>query len=127
MGTIQSIHGEIKDAEGNVVGIGGAPVANHVNLLIGVKEPHKWYGMEDSNTGFWLNGKNVPLHGVSRHQDRLDKGWAISKEEAYENTISQMIELVAQNYITDVVSYNHYFGWYGGDVSNNGPWYHQMA
>ena len=188
----------------------------------------------DPNTGFWLNGKNVPLHGVSRHQDRLDKGWAISKadheedvaiikelgantirlahyqhdqyfydlcdhtgfalwaeipfisrfipsQEAYDNTISQMTELVAQNYnhpsiffwgianeiligadneplrknlrdlnqlaksmdpsrlttiaevsgtpmnsehvyITDVVSYNHYFGWYGGDVSQNGPW-----
>jgi len=186
------------------------------------------------NTGFWLNGKNVPLHGVSRHQDRLDKGWAIAKadheediaiikelgantirlahyqhdqyfydlcdktgfilwaeipfisqfiptEEAYNNTISQMTELVAQNYnhpaicfwgisneiligadredlrqnlrdlhelaksmdpsrlttmaqvsmtpmdsehnyITDVVSYNHYFGWYGGDVEDNGPW-----
>ncbi len=187
------------------------------------------------NTGFWLNGKNVPLHGVSRHQDRLDKGWAISKadheedvglirelgantirlahyqhdqyfydlcdrtgfvlwaeipfisqfnpsQEAYDNTISQMTELVAQNYnhpaicfwgisneiligvdredlrqnlrdlhelaksmdpsrlttmaqvsmtpmdsehnfITDVVSYNHYFGWYGGDVEDNGPWF----
>ena len=186
------------------------------------------------NTGFWLNGKNVPLHGVARHQDRLDKGWAISKadheedvalikelgantirlahyqhdqyfyslcdkegfvlwaeipfisqfiptEEAYNNTISQMTELVAQNYnhpaicfwgisneiligadredlrqnlrdlnelaksmdpsrlttmaqvsmtpmdsehnyITDVVSYNHYFGWYGGEVEENGPW-----
>ena len=195
----------------------------------------------DAATGFCLNGKNVPLRGVSRHQDRLDKGWAISKadheedialikelgantirlahyqhdqyfydlcdrtgfalwaeipfiskfipsEEAYENTISQMTELVAQNYnhpsiffwgisneiligtdieplrknlrdlhklaksmdpsrlttiaqvsgtpmdsehnyITDVVSYNHYFGWYGGDVSMNGPWldaYHKL-
>jgi len=187
------------------------------------------------NTGFWLNGKNLPLHGVSRHQDRLDKGWAISKadheedialikelgantirlahyqhdqyfydlcdktgfvlwaeipfisqfipsREAYDNTISQMTELVAQNYnhpaicfwgisneiligadredlrqnlrdlhelaksmdpsrlttmaqvsmtpmdsehnyITDVVSYNHYFGWYGGDVEDNAPWF----
>ena len=195
----------------------------------------------DAATGFWLNGKNVPLHGVSRHQDRLDKGWAISKadheqdialikevgantirlahyqhdqyfydlcdrtgfalwaeipfiskfipsQEAYENTLSQMKELVAQNYnhpaiffwgisneiligadneplrknlrdlaklaksmdpsrlttlaqvsstpmdsehnyITDVVSYNHYFGWYGGDVHQNGPWfdaYHKL-
>ena len=195
----------------------------------------------DANTGFWLNGKNVPLRGVSRHQDRQDKGWAISKadheedialikevgantirlahyqhdqyfydlcdhtgfalwaeipfiskfiptEAAYENTISQMTELVAQNYnhpsiffwgisneiligvdneplrknlrdlaklaksmdpsrlttlaqvsgtpmdsehnyITDVVSYNHYFGWYGGDVAHNGPWfdaYHKL-
>ena len=186
------------------------------------------------DNGFHLNGKRLPLHGVARHQDRLDKGWAISKadheedvalikelgantirlahyqhdqyfyelcnrtgfvlwaeipfisqfiptEEAYNNTISQMTELVAQNYnhpaicfwgisneiligadredlrqnlrdlnelakamdpsrlttmaqvsmtpmdsehnfITDVVSYNHYFGWYGGDVEDNGPW-----
>ena len=189
----------------------------------------------DSNTGFHLNGKSLPLHGVSRHQDRYNKGWAISKadheedvalirelgantirlahyqhdqyfyslcdktgfvlwaeipfisqfipsKEAYDNTISQMTELVAQNYnhpaimfwgisneiligadredlrknlrdlhklaksmdpsrlttmaqvsmtpmdsehnyITDVVSYNHYFGWYGGDVEDNGPWF----
>jgi len=186
------------------------------------------------DNGFYLNGKALPLHGVARHQDRLDKGWAISKadheedialikelgantirlahyqhdqyfyelcnragfvlwaeipfisqfiptEEAYNNTISQMTELVAQNYnhpaicfwgisneiligpdredlrqnlrdlheltksmdpsrlttmaqvsmtpmdsehnyITDVVSYNHYFGWYGGEVEDNGPW-----
>ena len=188
----------------------------------------------DAETGFHLNGKALPLHGVARHQDRLDKGWAISKadheedvalikelgattirlahyqhdqyfyslcdktgfilwaeipfisqfnpsREAYNNTISQMTELVAQNYnhpsicfwgianeiligedredlrqnlrdlnelaksmdpsrlttmaqvsmtpmdsehnyITDVVSYNHYFGWYVGDVEDNGPW-----
>lgn len=25
-------------------------------------------------------------------------------------------------HIPDVVSYNHYFGWYGGDSSMNGPW-----
>ncbi len=192
----------------------------------------------DPNTGFWLNGKHVPLHGVSRHQDRQDKGWAISKEdhaedivlirelgantirlahyqhdqyfydlcdktgfvlwaeipfisqynpsrESYDNTISQMTELVAQNYnhpaicfwgisneititgeseglyrnlcdlntlckkldpsrlttmaevsmvpmdsehvyITDVLSYNHYFGWYVGDVEDNGPWLDQF-
>jgi len=186
------------------------------------------------DNGFHLNGKRLPLHGVARHQDRLDKGWAISKadheedvalikelgantirlahyqhdqyfyelcnrtgfvlwaeipfisqfnpsREAYNNTISQMTELVAQNYnhpaicfwgisneiligedredlrqnlrdlhelaksmdpsrlttmaqvsmtpmdsehneITDVTSYNHYFGWYVGDVEDNGPW-----
>ena len=214
----------------------GEEVVDSVTITYGYRSFHV-----DAGTGFYLNGKSVPLRGVSRHQDRLDKGWAISKadheedcalikelgantirlahyqhdqyfydlcdhtgfalwaeipfiskfipsEEAYENTISQMTELVAQNYnhpsiffwgisneiligadneplrknlrdlhqlakcmdpsrlttiaqvsgtpmdsehnyITDVVSYNHYFGWYGGDVSHNGPWfdaYHKL-
>src|SRR5699024_6661050 len=33
------------------------------------------------------------------------------------------------NHITDVLSYNHYFGWYMGDVEENGPWldeFHKM-
>lgn len=188
----------------------------------------------DPERGFFLNGKSYPLHGVSRHQDKYEKGWAISRDdhetdaalikeigantvrlahyqhagyfydicdregfvvwaeipfisqfmdskEAYENTISQMTELIAQNYnhpsicfwgianeitiggesenlyrnlmdlqalckkmdpfrlttmaqvsmvpmdsehihITDVLSYNHYFGWYVGEVTDNGPW-----
>ena len=209
--------------------LSGEEVLDTVTVTYGYRSFHV-----DPNTGFWLNGRNVPLHGVARHQDRLDKGWAISKadheedialikelgantirlahyqhdqyfydlcdrtgfvlwaeipfisqfiptQEAYENTISQMTELVAQNYnhpaimfwgisneiligpdredlrqnlrdlhelaksmdpsrlttmaqvsmtpmdsehnfITDVVSYNHYFGWYGGDVEDNGPW-----
>ena len=25
--------------------------------------------------------------------------------------------------IPDVIAYNHYFGWYGGDTSMNGPWF----
>ena len=25
--------------------------------------------------------------------------------------------------VPDLVSYNHYFGWYGGDTSMNGPWF----
>lgn len=257
---------ELKDIEGNVVGMGTTRAEEHTDLIIDIKNPHLWKGLEDPycytataklvkgeevtdevtitygyrsfsvspDTGFHLNGKSVPLRGVSRHQDRLDKGWAISKEdheqdlalireigantirlahyqhdayfydlcdhagfvlwaeipfiskfipskEAYENTISQMKELVAQNYnhpsiffwgianevligadneplrknlrdlqeltkaidpsrkttiaqvsmtpmdsehnyITDLVSYNHYFGWYGGEVAQNGPW-----
>ena len=257
---------ELKDAEGNVVGAADTAASEHAHVLIDVKNPHLWNGLNDpylytatativngdevldtvtvnygyrsfrvdAETGFYLNGKSLPLHGVARHQDRLDKGWAISKadheedialikelgantirlahyqhdqyfydlcdktgfvlwaeipfisqfiptREAYNNTISQMTELVAQNYnhpaicfwgisneiligddredlrqnlrdlhelaksmdpsrlttmaqvsmtpmdsehnfITDVVSYNHYFGWYGGDVEDNGPW-----
>ncbi|MGL4949998.1 MAG: glycoside hydrolase family 2 protein [Anaeroplasmataceae bacterium] len=29
-------------------------------------------------------------------------------------------------YIPDLVSYNHYFGWYGGNVSMNGPWFDEF-
>ena len=187
----------------------------------------------DPERGFILNGREYPLRGVSRHQDRWgfgnallpehheedieliyemgattirlahyqhdqyfydlcdEKGLVIWAEIPYiskhmpsgrENTISQMKELVTQNYnhpcivvwglsneitmngsdedlienhkllndlvhdmdktrlttmacvsmcdmndpyvqIPDVVSYNHYFGWYGGDTSMNGPWF----
>ena len=187
----------------------------------------------DPENGFILNGKEYPLRGVSRHQDRLgvgnallpehhkedidlilevgattirlahyqhdqyfydlcdEKGLVIWAEIPYiskhmvggrENTINQMKELVTQNYnhpsivvwglsneitisgstpdllenhnilndmvhemdktrlttiaavsmckmddpyiqIPDVVSYNHYFGWYGGETSMNGPWF----
>jgi beta-galactosidase len=31
--------------------------------------------------GFLLNGKPYPIHGVSRHQDRRDQGWALSAED----------------------------------------------
>ena len=31
--------------------------------------------------GFLLNGQPYPIHGVSRHQDRRDKGWALSAED----------------------------------------------
>ncbi len=27
------------------------------------------------------------------------------------------------NHISDIISYNHYFGWYMGDVADNGPWF----
>lgn len=188
----------------------------------------------DPDKGFFLNGKPYDLHGVSRHQDRQDMGWAITEKEhredmslileigantirlahyqhsqmfydlcdeygmivwaeipfisvfmdnrqAKENTLSQMKELIIQNYnhpsivcwgianeitiggenpsltdnlnklnnlcheldrtrltamaqltmvpmdselnkITDILSYNHYFGWYMGSVEDNAEW-----
>ena len=186
----------------------------------------------DPNEGFILNGEKYPLRGVSRHQDRPEKGNALSRADheedidlimelgattirlahyqhdqyfydlcdekglviwaeipyiskhmpnGRENTISQMRELITQNYnhpcivvwglsneitmngegdpdlienhkilndlchkldptrlttvavvsacsmdadylrIPDVISYNHYYGWYGGNTSMNGP------
>ena len=187
----------------------------------------------NAQKGFILNGKEYPLRGVSRHQDRPEIGnallyehhkedielicemgantvrlahyqhsqyfydlcdekglvvWAeipyISKHlpNGFDNTKSQMTELICQNYnhpsivvwglsneitmagsnsdliknhkmlndlahkldktrpttvavitmcspedeyvhISDVVSYNHYFGWYGGNVNMYGPWF----
>ncbi|MBQ0001656.1 MAG: beta-galactosidase [Clostridiales bacterium] len=188
----------------------------------------------DPAKGFFLNGTLTPLRGVSRHQDKLYIGNALTEEDHYEdallikelgaNTIrlahyqhsqdfydacdelgfiiwaeipfisvfknneaahqccrNQLTELIVQNYnhpsicfwgisneiliggisqqlvdnhhdlqklakeldptrlttiahvsstpingpmhkITDVESYNHYFGWYGGKMEQNGPW-----
>ncbi len=188
----------------------------------------------DPDKGFILNGVPTPLRGVSRHQDQLYKGNALTREDhyhdariikelgantirlahyqhsqdfydacdelgfivwaeipfisvmskdpaAHQNCITQMKELILQNYnhpsicfwgvsneiliggiseqlvenhkelnalckeldptrlttiahvsmtpvdspvhnITDVESYNHYFGWYGGKMEDNGPW-----
>ena len=39
----------------------------------------------DPENGFILNGEEYPLRGVSRHQDRLGKGNAISKEDHEED------------------------------------------
>jgi beta-galactosidase len=39
----------------------------------------------DPERGFFLNGKPYHLHGVNRHQDRLNKGWAISEADQQED------------------------------------------
>lgn len=35
----------------------------------------------DPELGFFLNGSHLPLRGVSRHQDWLGKGWALTPED----------------------------------------------
>ena len=39
----------------------------------------------DPDKGFFLNGRYLDLHGVNRHQDRIDKGWAISEADEAED------------------------------------------
>lgn len=202
---------------------------DEVSSAFGIRSFHV-----DPEKGFFLNGKPMMLRGVSRHQDRLHKGYALTRAEHYEdaaliaelgaNTVrlahyqhsrdfydacdeygfivwaeipyissqnddpaahencrSQMKELICQNFnhpsicfwgisneitiagekpgmvenhtdlhklaksldpsrlttiahvsmlpvdsalhgITDVESYNHYFGWYGGTYDNNEKW-----
>jgi beta-galactosidase len=39
----------------------------------------------DPDKGFFLNGQPYHLHGANRHQDRPDKGWAISQADQDED------------------------------------------
>jgi beta-galactosidase len=39
----------------------------------------------DPDKGFFLNGKPYHLHGVNRHQDRPDKGWALTEADMNED------------------------------------------
>lgn len=248
--------------DGEVVATAEAPATAKTTLTYTLENPTLWDGVEnpalytakvtlttDSDSderlvrfgvrtmkadkdGFWLNGRKYPLHGVSRHQDRQDMGWAITEKEhkedidlikelgantirlahyqhdqyfydlcdeygmvvwaeipyisshlanGDENAVSQMKELITQNYnhpsifcwglsneititgeseelmalhhrlndlchdmdktrpttmanvtmldinspiidLPDIMSYNHYFGWYMGDVNGNAEW-----
>lgn len=38
-----------------------------------------------TSDGFFLNGKPLPLRGVARHQDREDRGWAITRKDMEED------------------------------------------
>lgn len=46
----------------------------------------------DPNEGFFLNGQYLDLHGVNLHQDRIDKGWAVSSEDL-EQDVALMDEM----------------------------------
>lgn len=66
------------------------------------------YYKVDAEKGFFLNGEHLPLHGVSRHQDRKDMGWAITKKEHKED-----IELIKEVGATSIrlahYQHNEYF------------------
>jgi len=61
------------------VSVGGA-VRDTVEQPLGLR-----FFRVDPAQGFFLNGKYLDLHGVSRHQDRIDKGWAISAADDRED------------------------------------------
>ena len=63
----------------------------------------------DPNEGFFLNGKYLDLHGVNRHQDRLNKGWAISAADELEDFA--LIEELGANAIR-VAHYQQSQLWY---------------
>ncbi|HCA81189.1 MAG TPA: beta-galactosidase [Bacteroidetes bacterium] len=51
----------------------------------------------DADKGFFLNGKPYRLHGVNRHQDRENMGWAITEKEHIQDF--RMIEEIGANAI----------------------------
>ncbi|WP_130837967.1 glycoside hydrolase family 2 protein [Lachnoclostridium sp. Marseille-P6806] len=55
--------------------IAGGTIADEVTDRFGCREYYV-----DPERGFFLNGRSYPLHGVSRHQDRLGVGNALTKE-----------------------------------------------
>ncbi len=48
----------------------------------------------DPSSGFSLNGQPYDLHGVNRHQDRLDMGWAITDRE-HDQDMALIVEMGA--------------------------------
>ncbi|MGL5693523.1 MAG: glycoside hydrolase family 2 TIM barrel-domain containing protein [Peptostreptococcaceae bacterium] len=51
-------------------------LVDELNIATGLRYFHF-----DPKEGFFLNGKHLKLQGVSRHQDKKEKGWALSKED----------------------------------------------
>jgi beta-galactosidase len=58
----------------------GGQVVDVVDQPLGFR-----YFSVDANKGFFLNGRYLDLRGASRHQDRLNKGWAISRADHAED------------------------------------------
>ena len=92
-----------EDAMKNVTHFSGTIIIEKPHLWDGIKDPYLYvatakiyaqgevidevtskFGCRtyrfDPNEGFFLNGRSYPLRGVSRHQDRLGVGNALTKE-----------------------------------------------
>jgi len=56
------------------------------NVVDSVEQPLglRFYSV-DPDKGFFLNGKPYPLHGVNKHQDRFNEGWAVSEADLDED------------------------------------------
>ena len=61
-------------------------VKDEQNVKFGIREFHV-----DPNKGFFLNGRSYPLRGVSKHQDRLGIGNAVSR-----NDLAQDMQIIKE-------------------------------
>ena len=55
-------------------------VIDTVNQPLGLR----WFKV-DPNKGFFLNGKSYQIRGANRHQDRWDRGWALTNDDHRED------------------------------------------
>lgn len=62
-----------------------------------------------ADEGFCLNGERIRLHGVGRHQDREDRGWAITREDMEEDMA--LIREIGANTVR-LAHYQHAPGFY---------------
>lgn len=62
----------------------------------------------DADKGFFLNGEHLKLRGVSRHQDRMGKGWALAPEDHAEDMA--LIEELGANTVRQA-HYQHADAW----------------
>ena len=62
---------------------------------------------------------NISVIDGAERQNSAKTAWVNAMDEAVEKVVERFEEYLD---IPDTVSYNHYFGWYGGETSMNGPW-----
>ena len=78
-------------------------VIDELTIPFGVR-----YFEVDAEKGFFLNGEHLALHGVSRHQDRKDMGWAITEKEQAED-MALIKEIGATSIRLAHYQHNQYF------------------
>lgn len=84
---------------------------NHPSIVV--------WGLSNEIT---MNGGEDP-DLIANHRLLNDLCHAMDKTRLTTMAVVSMCDIHAPYIqIPDVVAYNHYFGWYGGDTSMNGPW-----
>ena len=85
---------------------------NHPSIVV--------WGLSNEIT---MGGADDP-HLIKNHEDLNNLVHELDKTRLTTIAAVSMCKIDSKYLqIPDVVSYNHYFGWYGGDTSMNGPWF----
>ncbi len=88
---------------------------NHPSIVV--------WGLSNEIT---IAGANDPTL-IKNHKDLNDLCHKMDKTRLTTIAAVSMCEIDAEYiHISDVVSYNHYFGWYGGSTEMNGPWFDEF-